>query len=40
MVIFFLVLVDVESTESENWNFFKYGRIGKLLPYPVIGPLI
>ena len=28
MVIFTLMLVDVE-TESENWNFLKYGRIGK-----------
>ena len=28
MVIFILMLVDVE-TESENWNFLKYGRIGK-----------
>ena len=28
MVIFTLRLVDFE-TESENWNFLKYGRIGK-----------
>ena len=28
MVIFTLVLLDVE-TESENWDFLKYGRIGK-----------
>ena len=28
MVIFTLMSVDVE-TESENWNFLKYGRIGK-----------
>ena len=28
MVIFTLMTVDVE-TESENWNFLKYGRIGK-----------
>ena len=29
MVIFTLMSVDVELAESENWNFFKYGRIGK-----------
>ena len=28
MVIFTLMTVNVE-TESENWNFLKYGRIGK-----------
>ena len=28
MVIITLMLVDVE-TESENWIFLKYGRIGK-----------
>ena len=29
VVIFTLVLVDVEFYESENRNFLKYGRIGK-----------
>ena len=30
MVIFTLTLVGVENeTESENWNFLNYGRIGK-----------
>ena len=28
MVIFTLMLLNVE-TESENWIFLKYGRIGK-----------
>ena len=43
MVIYTLMSVDVElQTESENWNFLKYGRIGKhaipkVLPYLVIG---
>ena len=34
MVIFNLMLLDVE-TESENWIFLKYGRIGK---HPVQSP--
>ena len=38
MVIFTLILVDVELTESENWNFLKYGRIGNTLcnPYNIV----
>ena len=35
MVIFTLMLLDVES-ESENWNFLKYGRIGNTLCNPYI----
>ena len=29
MVIFTLILLDVDETESENWMFLMHGRIGK-----------
>ena len=36
MVIFILMLVNEELSESENWNFLKYGGIGNTHGNPYI----